>query len=37
VYPAAIEEQVRVCVEETRKTRLQCLADIRQGALGTPP
>jgi serine/threonine protein kinase, bacterial len=37
VYPAGIEEQVRVCVEETHKTRLQCLADIRQGALGTPP
>jgi serine/threonine protein kinase, bacterial len=37
VYPAGIEEQVRVCVEETHKTRLQCLADIRQATLGGPP
>lgn len=36
VYPAGIEEQVRVCVEETHKTRLQCREDIRRGNITGP-
>ena len=30
VYPADIESQVRVCVEETNHTRFQCREDIRR-------
>ncbi|HXR42347.1 MAG TPA: hypothetical protein VN738_08060, partial [Acidothermaceae bacterium] len=36
VYPDGIEQQVRVCVEETHKTRLQCREDIRQGNITGP-
>jgi len=36
VYPAGIEEQVRVCVAQTGKTRLQCREDIRRGNLTGP-
>ena len=36
VYPAGIEEQVRVCVEQTGKTRLQCREDIRRGNITGP-
>ncbi len=36
VYPPGIEEQVRVCVGETGKTRLECRRDIRDGNLTGP-
>ena len=36
VYPAGIEEQVRVCVQQTRQTRVECRDDIRQGNLYGP-
>ncbi len=36
VYPAGIEEQVRVCVSQTEKTRLECREDIRNGNLQGP-
>ncbi|AEV71583.1 protein kinase family protein [Mycolicibacterium rhodesiae NBB3] len=36
VYPAGIEEQVRVCVSQTGKTRLECRRDIRDGNLTGP-
>ena len=36
VYPAGIEEQVRICVEETGKTRLQCREDVRRGNITGP-
>ena len=36
VYPAGIEEQVRVCVSQTGKTRLECREDIRNGNLQGP-
>ena len=38
VYPSATETPLRVCVEQTHQTRIQCLADIRRGnAAGPPP
>src|SRR5581483_3612457 len=37
VYPPGIEDQVRVCVEETHQTRLKCREDIRRGNLTGPP
>jgi serine/threonine protein kinase, bacterial len=37
VYQGNIEEEVRVCVEETQKTRKQCLADVRQVNQGGSP
>jgi serine/threonine-protein kinase len=37
VYPAGIEQQVRVCIQETGQTRLQCREDIRRGNLYGPP
>jgi serine/threonine-protein kinase len=37
VYPAGIEEQVRVCVQQTKQTRLQCREDVRRGNLYGPP
>jgi serine/threonine protein kinase, bacterial len=37
VYPAGIEEQVRVCIQETGQTRPQCREDIRRGNLYGPP
>ncbi|MCV7419349.1 serine/threonine protein kinase [Mycobacterium yunnanensis] len=36
VYPDGIEEQVRVCVQQTRETRLECREDIRRGNLYGP-
>ncbi|MDG5481258.1 protein kinase domain-containing protein [Mycolicibacterium gadium] len=36
VYPPGIEEQVRVCVGETGKTRIECRRDIREGNLTGP-
>jgi serine/threonine-protein kinase len=36
VYPAGIEQQVRVCVEETHQTRIKCREDIRQGNIYGP-
>jgi serine/threonine-protein kinase len=36
VYPPGIEEQVRVCMEETHQTRLQCREDIRRGNISGP-
>jgi serine/threonine-protein kinase len=37
VYPPGIEEQVRVCVEESGQTRQRCRQDVRQGNLVGPP
>lgn len=37
VYPAGIEEQVRVCVQQTGESRVQCREDIRRGNLYGPP
>jgi serine/threonine-protein kinase len=37
VYPAGIEQQVRVCVSQTGQTRAKCREDIRQGNLVGPP
>jgi len=36
VYPDGIEEQVRVCVQQTRQTRVECREDIRRGNLYGP-
>ncbi|BBX04675.1 serine/threonine protein kinase [Mycolicibacterium moriokaense] len=36
VYPPGIEEQVRVCVSETGKSRIECRNDIRDGNLTGP-
>ncbi|MCW2512721.1 MAG: protein kinase family protein [Mycobacterium sp.] len=36
VYPAGIEEQVRVCVQQTGQTRAACREDIRKGNLYGP-
>jgi serine/threonine protein kinase, bacterial len=37
VYPAGIEQQVAVCVQQTGQTRLECREDIRRGNLSGPP
>jgi serine/threonine-protein kinase len=37
VYPAGIEQQVRVCVSQTGQTRAKCREDIRDGNLVGPP
>jgi serine/threonine protein kinase, bacterial len=37
VYPAGIEQQVDVCVQQTGQTRLECREDIRRGNLSGPP
>jgi serine/threonine-protein kinase len=37
VYPAGIEQQVEVCIQQTGQTRLQCREDIRRGNLSGPP
>ena len=37
VYPPGIEEQVRVCVEQTKQSRLKCREDVRKGNLVGPP
>jgi serine/threonine-protein kinase len=36
-YPAGIEQQVDVCVQQTGQTRLECREDIRRGNLTGPP
>jgi serine/threonine-protein kinase len=36
VYPRGIEEQVRVCVGQTGRTRIDCRNDIRDGNLSGP-
>lgn len=36
VYPPGIEEQVRVCVEQTKQSRTKCREDVRQGNLVGP-
>jgi serine/threonine protein kinase, bacterial len=36
-YPAGIEQQVDVCVQQTGQTRPQCREDIRRGNLSGPP
>lgn len=36
VYPEGIEEQVRVCVQQTGETRLECREDVRRGNLYGP-
>jgi serine/threonine-protein kinase len=35
-YPAGIEQQVDVCVQQTGRTRVQCREDVRQGNLSGP-
>jgi serine/threonine-protein kinase len=37
VYPAGIEQQVDVCIQQTGRTRLECREDIRRGNLTGPP
>jgi serine/threonine-protein kinase len=36
-YPAGIEQQVDVCIQQTGQTRPQCREDIRRGNLYGPP
>jgi serine/threonine-protein kinase len=36
-YPAGIEQQVDVCIQQTGQTRPECREDIRQGNLSGPP
>jgi serine/threonine-protein kinase len=36
-YPAGIEQQVDVCIQQTGRTRLECREDIRRGNLTGPP
>jgi serine/threonine-protein kinase len=36
-YPAGIEQQVDVCIQQTGQTRAQCREDIRRGNLSGPP
>jgi serine/threonine protein kinase, bacterial len=36
VYPAGIEDQVRVCVAQTQQSRVKCREDVRQGNLYGP-
>jgi serine/threonine protein kinase, bacterial len=37
VYPAGIEQQVDVCIEQTGQTRPECREDIRRGNISGPP
>jgi serine/threonine-protein kinase len=37
VYPAGIEQQVDVCIQQTGQTRLACRAEVRRGNLYGPP
>jgi serine/threonine-protein kinase len=37
VYPEGIEEQVRVCVQQTGESRTACREDVRRGNLYGPP
>jgi serine/threonine protein kinase, bacterial len=36
-YPAGIEQQVDVCIQQTGQTRAECREDIRRGNLSGPP
>jgi serine/threonine-protein kinase len=36
-YPAGIEQQVDVCMQQTGQTRPECREDIRRGNLSGPP
>jgi serine/threonine protein kinase, bacterial len=36
-YPAGIEQQVDVCVQQTGQTRAECREDVRRGNLSGPP
>jgi serine/threonine-protein kinase len=36
VYPAGIEQQVDVCVQQTGQSRLECREDVRKGNLSGP-
>jgi serine/threonine protein kinase, bacterial len=36
VYPADIEQQVRVCVQQTGKSRIECREDVRKGNISGP-
>jgi serine/threonine-protein kinase len=36
VYPAGIEQQVDVCIQQTGQTRLECREDVRRGNLSGP-
>jgi serine/threonine-protein kinase len=36
VYPAGIEQQVDVCIQQTGQTRAQCREDVRRGNLSGP-
>ncbi|CAN5161044.1 serine/threonine-protein kinase [soil metagenome] len=36
VYPADIEQQVRVCVQQTGKSRIECRQDVRKGNITGP-
>jgi serine/threonine-protein kinase len=35
-YPAGIEQQVDVCIQQTGRTRAECREDVRQGNLSGP-
>src|SRR3954452_6389984 len=37
VYPAGIEQQVDVCIQQTGQPRLECREDVREGNLSGPP
>jgi serine/threonine-protein kinase len=37
VYPAGIEQQVDVCIQQTGQTRPECREDVRRGNLSGPP
>jgi serine/threonine-protein kinase len=37
VYPAGIEQQVDVCIQQTGQTRPECREDVREGNLSGPP
>ena len=37
VYPPDIEQQVRVCVQQTGRTRIECREDVRRGNITGPP
>jgi serine/threonine protein kinase, bacterial len=36
-YPAGIEQQVDVCIQQTGQTRAECREDVRKGNLSGPP
>ena len=37
IYPAGIEQQVDVCIQQTGQTRAECREDVRRGNLSGPP